>query len=192
MLTFPIFKCCFSVNKFKHSSMTKYFEFLLFSFLLILSSCIKEEDSNKNSYALAEGDSLPEFSLTSEKETVHSAQLQKQIALIIFFNTTCSDCRQSFPAIYSLYKQYKNEKTVSVVLIAREQNDAEVKDYFTQQHYEMDFFTDPARKVYGLFASQTIPRLFLTKKGGKIVTVQAGAIDADAIKRKIEILLNRE
>lgn len=56
----------------------------------------------------------------------------------------------------------------------------------------MDFFTDPARKVYTLFASQTIPRLFLTKKGGKIVTVQAGAIDADAIKRKIEILLNRE
>lgn len=172
--------------------MANYLGCLLFSFLLLLSSCIKEEVSGGHSYALAEGDRLPPFSLTNEKETIHSARLQKQIALLIFFNTTCSDCRQAFPAIYSLYKRYEKEENVSIVLIAREQNDTEVKEYFTRQHYEMDFFSDPDRKVYALFASETIPRLFLAEKGGKIVTVQAGAVDPDEITKKIEILLNHD
>lgn len=182
----------FAVHKFKNHRMAHYLKFLLFSFLFLLSSCIKEEVSGGHSYALAEGDRLPPFSLTNEKETVHSARLQKQIALLIFFNTTCSDCKQAFPAIYSLYKRYEKEEAVAVVLIARDQSDTEVKEFFTEQHYEMDFFTDPDRKVYALFASETIPRLFLTEKGGKIVTVQAEAIDADVITRKIDILLNRE
>ena len=75
----------------------KYLLFYIIS-LLSLTACIRE-DLPAGSFALEEGDLLPEFSISNPDGTVSNKDLENKFALIIFFSTTCSDCREAFPDI---------------------------------------------------------------------------------------------
>ena len=96
----------------------KYLLFCTIS-LLSLAACIREDVPSADGFALAEGDPLPEFSISNPYGTVSKKDLENKFALIIFFSTTCSDCRKAFPDIYALYNVYKNDPSVRVLLIAR-------------------------------------------------------------------------
>ncbi|MCD7849210.1 MAG: hypothetical protein LUH63_05410 [Parabacteroides sp.] len=47
------------------------------------------------------------------------------------------------------------------------------------------FFPDPERKVYSLFADNTIPRVFLADKNGTIILTQTEKVDAEEIQAKV-------
>lgn len=165
-------------------------QILLFLLLLSLCSCIKEEIPP--SFALQEGETLPVFTISNETETIRTTDLKNKITIILFFNTTCPDCQRAFPAIQSLYEQYGTQPEVCIIAIARDQTENEVTGYFKLYGYTFPFFTDPVRQVYTLFASQTIPRLFLAGKNGKIVKTQQGKIDLEEINALLTQLFTEE
>lgn len=166
--------------------MTKFFTSLFF--ILFLLSCIKEDGPDKNAFTLKEGDMLPEFSIKNETETISTANLKGKITAIIFFSTTCRDCQKAFPDIQALYEKYTDTPSVQIILIAREQTEEEVLRYFKDNKYNIPFFTDPDRRVYSLFADNTIPRLFLAGKDGKIVMTQTEYIGLNEIINTISLL----
>ena len=124
---------------------------------------------------------MPAFTISNETETVSTADLQNKMALIIFFSTTCGDCRQALPEMDRLYTTYLNHPSVRVLLIARGQTEKEVRAYLDTTQYDPDFFTDPDKKVYSLFADNTIPRLFLSGKDGKILLTQTEYVDSEEV-----------
>ncbi len=166
----------------------KYLLFCTIS-LLSLAACIREDVPSADGFALAEGDPLPEFSISNPYGTVSKKDLENKFALIIFFSTTCSDCRKAFPDIYALYNVYKNDPSVRVLLIARSETEEQVAAYFREQQYDMEFFADPDRKTYSLFADNTIPRVFLAGKDGMLILTQTEKVDAEEIKAAIPNLL---
>ena len=166
----------------------KYLLFCIIS-LLSLAACIREDVPPADGFALAEGDPLPEFSISNPYGTVSKKDLENKFALIIFFSTTCSDCRKAFPDIYALYNVYKNDPSVRVLLIARSETEEQVAAYFRERQYDMEFFADPDRKPYSLFADNTIPRVFLAGKDGTLILTQTEKVDAEEIKAAIPNLL---
>lgn len=161
----------------------KYLLFYIIS-LLSLTACIRE-DLPAGSFALEEGGVLPEFSISNPYGTVSNKDLENKSTLIIFFSTTCSDCRKAFPDISALYNVYKDDPSVCVLLIARDETEEQVTAYFREHQYDMTFFADPDRKVYSLFADSAIPRVFLAGKDGTIILTQTEKVDTEEIKATI-------
>lgn len=153
--------------------------------LLSLTACIREDLPPVDSFALKVGDPLPAFSISNLNETVSNKELENKFALIIFFSTTCPDCQEAFPDIYTLYNKYKENPSVRVLLIARGETEKQVTDYFQRHQYNMEFFADPNREVYILFAHNTIPRVFLAGKDGTIILTQTEEVDAKEIIKSI-------
>ena len=102
---------------------------VLHNSLLSLTACIRE-DLPAGSFALEKGDLLPEFSISNPDGTVSNKDLENKFALIIFFSTTCSDCREAFPDISTLYNTYKDNPSVRILLIARNETEEQVTAYF--------------------------------------------------------------
>ncbi len=75
-----------------------------------------------------------------------------------------------------------------MLLIARDETEEEVTTYFRKHQYDMEFFADPHRKVYSLFAGNTIPRVFLAGKDGTIILTQTEKVDAGKINATIASL----
>lgn len=153
--------------------------------LLSLSACIREDVPPSDGFALKEGDPLPRFSISNSKETVSPGDMKNKLVLIIFFSTSCKDCRQAFPAISTLYNSYKDNPSIRLLLIARDETEEQVAAYFREQDYDLDYFADPQRKVYSLFADATIPRVFLADRTGTIILTQTEEVDAEEIRAKV-------
>lgn len=157
---------------------------------LLFLSCIKEEPAINGDFSLQTGDNLPPFSITNKDGQVSTNDLAGKVSLIVFFNTTCRDCQHALPDIWKIYQEYTGKPGFIMTLIAREQTEEEVKLYFEEQGYPMPFFTDKARKVYSLFADNTIPRFFLSGKDKKIVMTQATTLDKQKLTNQIDLLLS--
>lgn len=157
---------------------------LLFFFIFL--SCIKDDTPTQSDFALQAGDPLPSFTLSNRNGIFRPEQdLENKMALIIFFTTTCSDCRNAFPDIQQLYDRYKDNPSVCPLLIARGQNEEEVSDWFREQHYAMEFYPDPEGKVYSSFAGNTIPRVFLSNPSRTIILTQTEKVDQNEIIQSI-------
>ena len=153
--------------------------------MLSLLACIREDVPSSDDFALKEGDPLPLFSISNHKEAVSTGDLKNKFVLVIFFSTTCKDCRQAFPAISTLYNHYKDNPSIRLLLIARDETEEQVAAYFREQDYDMDYFADPQRKVYSLFADATIPRVFLADRTGTIILTQTEEVNTEEIRAKV-------
>ena len=75
----------------------------LLAFTLLLLSCIKDEKEDVINY-IEENDKLPEFTVKSPTgEELHSDDLSGNTTLLVFFVTTCSDCKRELPKIDSVW-----------------------------------------------------------------------------------------
>lgn len=157
---------------------------LFFLSACMFFSCVKEEE-NGSGFELKKGDSLPDFTISNSKESVSTSDLQNKTSLIIFFSTTCGDCRQALPDIQELYDTYRENPSVRILLIARGQTEAEVQESFGKAGYTMEFFADPEQKIYSLFAGSIIPRLFLAGKDGKINLTQTEYVNREEVVNAI-------
>ena len=70
-------------------------------FMLFLCGCVRDREEGA---FLREGDMLPEFeAVMSDGSCVSGVMLRKQVSCIVFFNTSCPDCRKELPSIQRLY-----------------------------------------------------------------------------------------
>ena len=133
--------------------------------LLAAVSCIHDDPDQE--FELKTGDRIPEFTVRmSDGATVTSAQLSEGPAVIMFFHTGCPDCQNTLPSVQRLYDNYKDE--VKFVLISREQQDEEILPYWQEKGYTMPYSPQKDRKIYNLFATSRVPRVYICYDG-KIV-----------------------
>ena len=125
-------------------------------------SCIKDKEEKE--FELKIGDHIPNFSVQlNDGSTATSAALGKGISLIMFFHTSCPDCRNTLPGVQQIYNELGNK--ISVVLISREQEETEIAQYWEEQGYTLPYSAQSSREIYNLFATSRVPRIYICNKG---------------------------
>lgn len=135
--------------------------------LLELAGCVAEREEPE--WFLQAGDALPKFEVvTLEGEKVTSSDSYKAEMVIVFFNTTCPDCRRELPEIQKQYEENQSRPESErdlYICISREEGAADVAKYWEENHLTIPVSAQPDRRVYSLFASIGIPRVFHARNG---------------------------
>lgn len=136
----------------------RIFAFAWLAALLLAVSCINDERSS--GIDLKPGDGLPGFSvIMNDGATVSASDLAGAPAMIVFFNTGCPDCRKELPEVQKFYEEYGSR--VRVICISREQGAEEIGKWWAENGITLPYSAQTDRKVYNLFASSVIPRVYL-------------------------------
>lgn len=147
---------------------------------MLLSGCIKEDLPEEHS--LVVGDRVPAFSVTmSDGTTFHSSELRGKHGMIVFFNTECPDCRRELPKIQLAYDRVKDNPDYKVVCIAREEGEEEIAAYWRENGLTLPYSPQSGREVYNLFATVSIPRVYLTAPDLVIEAVYDDAAPFDPV-----------
>ncbi len=134
--------------------------------LSCMSGCVI--DRKEDGADLCAGDRLPDFEvIMNDGSTVSSAGLSESVSCIVFFNSSCPDCRKTLPDVQKLYDNY-SQKGVSFAVISRSESYDDVRSYWNENGFEMPFSAQDTRLVYSLFASSGIPRVYISGKDGII------------------------
>ena len=137
----------------------------LFFCMLIASSCIKDDPKGAD---LKVGDSLPDFEVVMNDGTVVSDDsLSDAVSVVMFFHTSCPDCRQALPHMQRIYDSYAS-KGILFALISREDKRVDVDAYWREHGLEMPYSAQKDRRVYEKFASSRIPRIYINDRNGTI------------------------
>ena len=158
----------------------------LLAFTLLLLSCIKDEKEDVINY-IEENDKLPEFTVKSATgEELYSENLSGNTTLLVFFVTTCGDCKRELPKI-----ELKDHPTFRLVTISRGETVEVVNDFWKEQNFTMPFYLDPNKKVFSLFANSTIPRVYLVNRENIVtwMAVEQMSLSAKQLIGKIEQIM---
>lgn len=137
-----------------------------------LSSCVSDEKTDYGP-SLAVGEQLPAFRVwLSDGSEVSDQSLRGKPGVIVFFTTTCPDCRRAMPGIEEVYRVWKTQ--AQFVCIGREETAGKVSAYWQEQGYTIPWSAQEDRTVYELFASRYVPRVFVFDAQG---TVRASFVE---------------
>jgi peroxiredoxin len=156
---FLLYVCNIMTNRFMKRLL------LILSCIFIVSSCIKDKPQGSD---LKVGDMLPDFEVVMNDGTVVSDEgLAGSVSVVMFFHTSCPDCRQTLPRMQQIYDEYASEG-VAFALISREDAEQDVEAYWNEQGLKMPYSAQNDRKVYEQFASSRIPRIYINDRNGII------------------------
>lgn len=140
---------------------------LLATFLVCLSGCIGENEEPE--WSLQSGDALPQFEVTTiDGKNISSADSYCARMIIIFFNTTCPDCRRELPILQKEYEEnlkLPEAEQSLYICISRAEGTEDVERYWTGNNLTLPVSAQSDRSIYSLFASIGIPRIFFAKDG---------------------------
>ncbi len=135
---------------------------------LSLTGCITDKDSGPGDIVQV-GDKLPEFeALMYDGTIIKTSSLAGATSLIIFFDTTCKDCRATLPEVERLYREIgigagdgSTEET-RFVGISRGEDAETVAAYWAENDLTIPFSATGDRKIYDRFASNVVPRVYIS------------------------------
>lgn len=139
--------------------------------LLIFEGCVKDKEIEE--WSLRPGDKLPDFCVTTiDGREITSADANGRDLVIVFFNTDCADCRQELPLIqqqYEVDRQLPEAERSRYICISREEGEESVRAYWQEHNLTLPVSAQSDRRVYSLFASILIPRIYVARDG-KIIS----------------------
>ena len=140
--------------------------------VMICTSCINDDyDSYPPQYeeVLDQGDPLPTFDIImNDGRKITNEDFTDKVSLIVFFNTSCSDCRKELPVIQRFYDE--NPK-YPVVCSSREENEMSVSKYWESEGLTLPFSPQADRTVYNMFALTLIPRIYVIDKAANVAAI---------------------
>lgn len=139
----------------------RWLAFLVIFPICFLGGCVTEKDEPV--WSLMPGDRLPEFTITLDNgETVTAQSLKGKRSIIIFFTTSCPDCKRALPKYQQWYDEIQNEgESVNFICISRAEDTPTVRKYWEDNGFTMPYSAQPTRAVYDLFASSGVPRVYI-------------------------------
>ena len=126
------------------------------------------------------GDRVPSFSVTmtdgGEERTFSTSQLTGE-TVIVFFNTWCPDCQRELPRLNQYYLQHKEDKGFQMVAISREESAESIATFWKAQGLSIPYSPQADRRIYNLFASSIIPRVYFCSSEGIVSKVCIEKVD---------------
>jgi peroxiredoxin len=128
-----------------------------------------------------------------QNNVVSKADLIGKRSLILFFRSTCPDCRRELPKIQAAWEALGARQDISqeieFVVISKE-SDADVSKYWAEKGYTMPRYRDATGAATRAFGVRYVPTLYLFDSDGKVAfaAVETFGFDSNALIEKIEAL----
>ena len=179
-----------AVRIFGTVNMSQIMKRVVYVFIVLagLCGCIKE---NPKGADLKVGESLPDFEVVMNDGTVVTDDLLKEsVSVVMFFSTSCQDCRQTLPQMQKIYDEYAS-KGVGFALVSRAEPEASIISFWEENSLMMPYSAQNNREVYELFAKEGIPRVYICEKGGIIRYIHTDNPNPsyDVLKNSIESVI---
>ena len=127
--------------------------------LLAASACIR--DRIPEGADLGVGDRLPEFCVVMDDgASLCTEDLAGKVSVVVFFHTGCPDCREELPVIQRIYDEFS--PGTAVVCISREEEEDDIAGYWAENGLSVPYSAQEDRAVYSLFASEGVPRVYVS------------------------------
>lgn len=141
---------------------------LITSMLLALMACgCIYDDDYRDADIVKVGEPLPDFAVAMNDGSVITGEmLRRGVAVVVFFDTSCSDCRYLLPQLQPLYDDYSTE--AHFVLISREEEESTISSFWALHNMTMPYSAQSDRGVYNLFARSLVPRVYISDAEGVI------------------------
>ncbi|MCU0363430.1 MAG: TlpA family protein disulfide reductase [Bacteroidales bacterium] len=152
--------------------MKKYLLSALFAFSALALAYTQDDPSTLTKV----GDKAPQFICkTIDGRSLDLSKLQGKIVMINFFATWCGPCNLELPVLQkNIWDKYKGRQDFELVILGREHSEAEVRKFVEGKKFTMPFAPDPERKIFSLYATQSIPRNVIVGKDGRIIFQSIG------------------
>lgn len=133
----------------------------LLSFLFAMTGCVTEEEPE--ALSLQPGDRSPNFTVSLlDGSVISTSDLEGHKSMLVFFNTSCSDCRAELPIAQEVYDEILSSGSeVQILCIAREQSAESVASYWHENGLTLPVSPQDNREIYNLFATSVIPRIYI-------------------------------
>jgi peroxiredoxin len=152
--------------------------FALLLFLVPLFSRAQQADTTTRTKI---GDIAPNFAFNLSKE--HKASLKDykgKIVLLNFFATWCPPCRAELPRVQKeIWEKYRNNPKFALLAIDRQEGWDKILPLKQSNSFTFAMVPDEDRKIFSLFATQSIPRNVVLDENGKIIYQSIGYDEAD-------------
>lgn len=130
-----------------------------------LTSCIRDGVSKNGKDIVKPGDKLPYFEIAiADGIEVTTNDMEGKVSVIVFFHTSCNDCRLELPVLQKVYEKFIETDDLVFLAISREEGEEEVYDYWKENGLTIPFSARTDRKVYELFSTKGIPRIYIADR----------------------------
>ena len=127
-------------------------------------SCVHQDLKSKD---IQPGDRIPAFQIVMEDDSsLSSKELSGSPALLLFFHTSCPDCQRTIPVVQAVYEEFGKE--ARFVAISRAQEARDIRSWWDAHGITLPFSAQQDSKIYNLFASSRIPRVYVIDRNGVI------------------------
>lgn len=122
------------------------------------------------------GQDVPSFEvMKKDGQTISTDDLKGKVVLINFFATWCPPCRMELPKVQEeIWDVFLEREDFEIIVLAREEGWNKLDPFLEEYGYTFPFYPDLNRKVFSLFAENTIPRNVIIDRDGKIVYQSIG------------------
>ena len=121
------------------------------------------------------GDRVPLFSVETVAEdgtvSTFSTEHLSGETVIVLFNTSCGDCQRELPRLNDYYLEHRNDEGFQMVAISREEKEESVAAYWKEQGLKIPYSAQEDRRIFHLFASAVIPRVYFCLGDGTVTKV---------------------
>lgn len=156
--------------------------------ILLLPSC----SGDKEATIIKQGDAAPDFTVEMfDGSQTTLSQLRGKTVLVNFWATWCPPCREELMRVQSdIIDRFAGAEFVFLP-ISRGEDRQTVAAFRDKTGYTFPMGLDPQQTIYGLYATNYIPRNFLIDKNGKVLLASIGYEPAefDLLIKEIETAL---
>lgn len=171
---------------------------IILAVILLLPGCnnpAKEADKAQAATLVKTGDMAPDFVVGMFDGTqVRLSELRGKVVLLNFWATWCPPCRAEMARVGTdVIERFAGRDFVFLPL-SRGESRSDVEAFREKNGYDFPMGLDSTKAVFGLYASNYIPRNFLIDREGKIVATSVGydAAEFDELIRTIEETLENQ
>lgn len=151
----------------------------LLTFLLplcLFTGCVidNDEDPSDSEDLVKVGDHLPSFSVEvtdGDSNYVFSSDHLTGPTIIVFFNTTCSDCQRELPELNDYYLRHKDDPGFQMIAISRAEGEELVAPFWKEYELQIPYSAQTDRHIYDLFASSIVPRVYFVSAQGIVTRI---------------------
>lgn len=143
------------------------------------------DDDGYKDFELGRGEALPNFSIVNNlSDTITTSDFKGKIGIIVFFNTSCPDCRAELPVVQRVYERYASDDRYLFLCVSRGESVESVSAFWNEQGLTIPYSAQSSKSVFNKFASHTVPRIFISDRRG----VVAASFDDNPIASETDLL----
>ncbi len=159
----------------------KYILATLFLIAVVGCSTVVDDEDNEVREYVTVGDRVPQFmveTLGADGETaIFSSGNLTGETVIVLFHTSCIDCQRELPRLNAYYLQHRSEPGFQMVAISREEGAESIAAFWQAQNLSIPYSAQTDRRIYNLFASSVIPRVYFCSPEGIVTKIYIEKVD---------------